>query len=712
MSFLHPNSDETRERPHKRKEVRHMTANDILQAWIEYSGYDPEKHSFNLMNGEYHFHSASRNAAAMRDFDPTGSLAVLYLKEMYRRFCAEAKFTLKDFLEDPHGLDETKRMWDLFRSPDMENIENGILEALEGLIRRIVPVKQIGERDRDAERAALADSITGVAEELNKCNVEFFLKAGDMGQIKTFSTEIHVFDTLSQCLLTLETAPDSLYLAYIRNGDTSDGYFGFFIKSNGNLLSINERVSERYPGQHSKSRNGRWSESKAYQIFPYALMKDIGERDYLGYAHHYRLDDSDLKLFNLGPSGYMPLVLAMVMISVKYSGCATEEYPLFFVDTLLPHNLALAQASEETALIVPENSALVAAAKGYVNEISTAGVLSGSLSSQFDHQALRDAGIQKHYAAQGSFPQSENIFVKLYGEGFKLNTDSLLERNRHMRLPSNMDILIGHNTPDFEFVGDKDRLDLIAYRTARMQLADYIRDQMFKEYTSFGGKEAVRAWFNEQIEAHKSELFEICIGALDEAEKNGEDLDQENKRCFETAVRSSGYRVLVQREKSGVRGYGRRPFNKRLATNIRKTSCVMDPTVKATYDFQIEFRDWEDMAKLFGEENVPKILIGYNENGHRTPGNSILDCVDYVSGIGTPFEREEYESNPRYWTANEWSSYYWRHHEQYPDWAKKKPPEGTPQYDSKLDFYVQIAFSKRGINQLRKQAKAKEQGHG
>ena len=690
-----------------------MTANEILQAWIEYSGYDPEKRSFNLMNGEYHFHNASRNAAAMRDFDPTGSLAVLYIKEMYRRFCAEAKFTLKDFLEDPHGLDDTKRIWDLFHSPDVENIENGILEALEGLIRRIVPVKQIGERDRDAERAALADSITGVAEELNKCNVELFLKAGDMGQIKTFSTEIHVFDTLSQCLLTLETAPDSLYLAYIRNGDTSDGYFGFYIKSNGNLLSINERVSERYPGQHSKSRNGRWSESKAYQIFPYALMTDIGERDYLGYAHHYRLDDSDLKLFNLGPSGYMPLVLAMVMISVKYSGCATEEYPLFLVDTLLPHNLELAQASEDTALIVPENCALVAAAKGYVNEISSEDVRTGRLNAQFDHQALHDAGIKKHYAAQGSFPpQSDNIFVKLYGDGFVLDTDALLERNRHMRLPSNMDILIGHTSPDFEFVGDKDRLDLIAYRAARMQFAEYIRDQMYKEYTAFGGREAVREWFNEQIKAHKEELLEICADAFLEAENAGENLDAENKRCFETKRRASGYRVLIDHEKSGAHGYGFRPFNRRLAGNVRKSACAVDSTIKATYDFQIEFRDWKDMAKLFGEENIPKILIGYNESGRITTGNSNLDCVDYVTGIGTPFEREEFEKNSRYWTANEWSSYYWRHHEQYPDWARKKPPEGTPKVGSKMDFYVQIALSKRGINQIIKKMKAKEQGHG
>lgn len=55
-------------------------------------------------------HNASEKAAAIRDYDPSGALAVLYLKEMFRRLCKEASFNMMALMEHPEGLDEHKRM--------------------------------------------------------------------------------------------------------------------------------------------------------------------------------------------------------------------------------------------------------------------------------------------------------------------------------------------------------------------------------------------------------------------------------------------------------------------------------------------------------------------------------------------------------------------------------------------------------------------------
>lgn len=41
-----------------------------------------------------------------------------------------------------------------------------------------------------------------------------------------------------------------------------------------------------------------------------------------------------------------------------------------------------------------------------------------------------------------------------------------------------------------EFVGSKGRMELEAYRNIREQLAEYIRDKMFEEYTAFAGTKA------------------------------------------------------------------------------------------------------------------------------------------------------------------------------------------------------------------------------
>lgn len=694
-----------------------MTPNDILNAWIEYSEYDPEQKRFNLLSSNYYMHNASDAAAAIRDYDPTGSLAVLYLKEMFRRLCKESSFKMIDLMEHPEGLETHKKMWDLFHSLDVKEIEDGILGAMDGIIRSIVPIKQLGERDIDAERSVLAESIVGVVEELKKCHVEFFLKAGDMGKISSFSTEIHVFETLSQCLLTLETAPDSMYICYIRNKDSADGYFGFFVKSNGNLLSVNERVREAYPGQHQHSRNGRWAESKAFQVFPYKLMKDVGDRDYLGYAHHMCLDDSNLKLFGLGPDGYIPLVLSMVMLSVKYSGISTEEYPLCFVDALLPHNLELSQKNEQTALVIPDNSLVVSAHESYVNTLTTESVLTGRAGADFDHNALREAGRAKHWTATGSFPQTDNIFIDLYGAGFELDKEALLEKDTDLLLPDSTDFP-REKEDHFEFVGTKDNLDLIAYRAARIQLAEYIRDQMYKEYVAFGGKKAVWAWFQEQIKLHKRDLLQLCAAAYVEAETNHEAMNATMQSVLFQKPRESGLRIGIDLCKSGVNAYGNYPFNEKLIGNYKKYGCALDRSVKATYDFKIIFADWKEMAQVFGEENIPKILKGYHRDGHDMAGNPNLDCVDYAAAVGTPFEEREYRRNCRYWDKWQWRDHFWKevrggtyNLKDISEMINRVPEDHFPKAGSTMNFGVSIALSKRGINKILKEDLQNERNH-
>ena len=692
-----------------------MTPNDILNAWIKYSEYDPEQKKFNLLSSNYHMHKASDAASAIMDYDPSGSIAVLYLKEMFQRLCENSTFKMIDLMEHPEALGKHKQMWDMFHSEGVRKIEDAILGAMDGIIQKIVPEKQIGERDIDAERSVLAESIIGVVEELKKCHVELFMKARHIGRLSSFSTEIHVFETLSQCLLTLESAPDSMYICYIRNKDTADGYFGFFIKSDGNLLSINERVREAYPGQHQHARNGRWAESKAFQIFPYKLMQDVGDRDYLGYANHMRLDDSNLKLFKLGPDAYIPLVLSMVMLSMKYGFTPTDEYPLCYVDALLPHNLELSQKSEETALVIPDNSLVVSAHESYVNTLTTESVLTGRAGADFDRLALNEAGRKKDWTATGSFPQAENIFIDLYGEGFELDKDALLEKDKDLLLPDSADFPV-EKTDHFEFVGTWDNLDLIAYRAARIQLAEYIRDQMYKEYIAFGGKEAIRAWFAKQIESHKNDILQLCAEAYAEAEANHEAMNATALSTLFQKRRNSGLYIGIDLSKSGVTAYGNgidHPFNKNYVytgRTTRKWICPIELGAKATYDFKIHFTDWKEMAQVFGEENIPKILRGYRRDGRHITGNSILNCVDYVEGVGTPFENCEYQQNSRYWTKDRWRDYFWRdvRRDRYnlaeiSEMINRAPDDHFAKSPSTMHFGFSVALSKRGLNKILKE---------
>ena len=178
-----------------------MTVPEILNKWAEYSEYDPNQTRFNLLSSNYEMHRASEKAKAINAFDNTGKMAVLYLKEMYRQICEQSSVRLISYLKDPTCLKEHLEMWQIFQSDDVTAIENDILGGMNALIEHIVPVKQIGERDKDKEREVLAEAVTSVTEELRECHEVLYTRGKPFGKIQSMSTEIHVFPTITECIL-------------------------------------------------------------------------------------------------------------------------------------------------------------------------------------------------------------------------------------------------------------------------------------------------------------------------------------------------------------------------------------------------------------------------------------------------------------------------------------------------------------------------------
>ena len=687
-----------------------MTVPEILNKWAEYSEYDPNQTRFNLLSSNYEMHRASEKAKAINAFDNTGKMAVLYLKEMYRQICEQSSVRLISYLKDPTCLQEHLEMWQIFQSDDVTAIENDILGGMNALIERIVPVKQIGERNKDKEREVLAEAVTSVTEELRECHEVLYTRGKPFGKIQSMSTEIHVFPTITECILTLEQWPDSIYLVYIRNRDTADGYFSFFLKGNDNLLEITERVEERYPGQHSVMRS-RWAEKKKYKLFPYQLMQDPSNYDNHGYALNYRIDDSNLKLFNLGPDAYIPLVLSIVMLANKYSEMDLSDRQISFVDALLPQNMEKIQAKKETALIIPEGSQIVAINREYKSPLTSENVLDGSMSALYDHTAARQAGLKKCYDEVGTFPTEPNIFVEMYGAGFKLDTSKLL-------VPASQELLLpGSNkteeVPTFEFIGTQNRLDLLAYKSAREQLAEHVRDNMFAAYQAFGGRPAVNAWWKKVVEENKDAIFTLCVKLWNAYQKGEAEAVVEGKKYNSELWYSAwareclnGMWASVNCTQAGFENHMRSdtPFNTktmRFANGMRLT-CAEDGVSKATVRFRIDFRSYEEMASVFGAENIPDILKGYKADGHFGLGNSILDCTDACTRIGTVFESIEAKRNSRLWTENDWKHYYFDHSSEYRDWMSKPAPDTALPVPSVQSFGVAVMFSKSGLKKVAK----------
>ena len=638
---------------------KQVTMAQLLGKWFEFSGYDKNQHTFNLLSSEYEYHKAGERIEILLDeYDPSGVLAVIYAKGVFRKSLQDARVKLWDVVSKPEDFDVYRQAYEDFYSEDVLAAEIRYANAMQEVIEQIVGHPMLGERNLEEETRIFAESVDRVVEHLSKLNTDMYLQGGAFQPVKKFATKVFVYPTLAQCVCALEKAEDGMYLCYITIGNRADGYFGFFVKNNGNLVSFNERPDEAYSGQHQRCRNARWSESKAYEIFPYNEMMSFGEYDYKGYSNSHCIDESKLELFSFGASVYTPIVLAMLLLSNKVSANKVKG-SLVYIDSLLPINLHQAQIENKNKeLVVFNNSLVVSQMQSFQLGFTAADVISGAGNSKFDYGG-DNAG--RHYNEVGSFPEQTpdsyaQMLIDLYGDGFEVDMETLMASGSHkLMLPageSEEESATEANVPPAEFVGTERRMQMEAYRKARKQLACYIQDKMMEEYVRFGGANAMQKWWDTLLISKKEELESICVQLYLENDVPawakpkdyvyGREVEQDWD--WETC-RTVSYHDIA------VRIYPDTKYKTPSAGGIYLCPCDRYRSVGFDYEggpkcsvwFVFSPSDWRQLEFL-GNQEVPKIAKGWDKSGHPYVGNSILNAVDAVADLENPI----YELNARY----------------------------------------------------------------
>jgi len=188
-----------------------MQASEILKEWLRYTDYDPERKSFYLGSVESSYHTCNKTISAFMPYNPSGEIAVLYAKQQFRKILSDHRVNAFEVISQPELLHSHTRMWELLNSNDVSAIEKTVLDDLNELLDQVIPAKLLGTRDLAGEYNALMGAIKNVVEALHKCNVELFLRGGSIGRIDHFSTHIHVFNLLAECLIALENSADGMY---------------------------------------------------------------------------------------------------------------------------------------------------------------------------------------------------------------------------------------------------------------------------------------------------------------------------------------------------------------------------------------------------------------------------------------------------------------------------------------------------------------------
>ena len=466
---------------------------DILEAWAKYSNFDPNRTQFNLLSYEYKYHEATKKIEKLvNEYDKSGVLAVLTIKHLFLQVMKDAHITLYDAMTKPQALQEHIDMLDLFQCKEILDAEKHYTDKLKLLISKILGTQLIessDETDTDAFNEKIITCTDSVIRNLEKCHDEVYVKSGNpIGIIDNFSTKILTFPTLAECILALNKADDGIYLCYIDAHQTSDGYFGFFVKSNGNLLSVNERISENFRGQHANSRNGRWAEDKAVGIFPYDFIFSYGEHDYKGYAWNYNIDDTKLSLSLLEENAYLPLLIAMVFVAGRLSEKNLNEYEVTYTENLLSINMPLLTKDANELMVLANNDLVVA---------------TNSLNLSFDYDKIMDGTVFDEFK-NTKFLYSDNrgqIFVDLYGAGFQPQPTFNMQKYL-------TDKNVNHVN---ELVATAPKMRAYALMDIRTQLVAYIKDKMHEEFVNFGGFDAIYKWFTEVINSNIEKIKKLAI---------------------------------------------------------------------------------------------------------------------------------------------------------------------------------------------------------
>lgn len=628
---------------------------EIFDKWAEYADYDPEQTSFKLFSVNYMLNRIAKNVEKLLEWDATSTIPLLYLRQAMRDFYEHAQMKVFDIIQEPTAPQKHIDMWNLLNSEEALAVEEQFKRTLDSLESAMNPQMRLtGDVEEGAsdpyDITAIVDRLM---EGLPKLHESVWIRSDEpiAAQTKVTNT-IHIFDSLREAIAALTDVEDCCALCYIRQPLSADGWFAVFIKSNGNLVSIDERLNEVYPGQHHNRRNGRYLEDHAFDIFPYDEIFEYGEFDYKGYAQSYRIDETKLSLASLSPTMRLTTSVLLMLAQKRFEGRVLEEEPLL-VDSLMRVN-RLPDAGLCTALATTAPRALAhhdEAQSRIVSELSTDVIKHATCVKDLDELS------HTHFRSDpsGTFgdfdvDESDRVnFVALYGDGFVCDYSHLFESNSHA-LPDPND---KHALRNSEFVATYPHMKAIAYKELRKQLADHIRNRMFDEFEEMGGKRAIVDLFERAIADNAQKFFEMAARVW----STNRIVDYNGKGDMRNDISSSVEGIPGRWYMKNATGHvslsnASTPNGVIVDDNgWHRSTYLEDPYYenKATLLFTMEFLNAKEIEETLGIELPRPIKLWRNPSfKRRYNGNHILDITDPVGDLYTPLERYDRNGERRF----------------------------------------------------------------
>lgn len=633
----------------------------VLLSFSKYFDYDSERTQFNVNSWQYDVKKCGDTISSLlAQYDSSGQIACLFAYNFLIRYCQQQKVTLIDVIQNDTDIQQIMQLWDEFQSIGINNILKNLNQDFARIASELRKVKEIGSYY--TEDYMVSDSIYEVISNIEnlKENVWSYCTQLCAGPMK-FNSYLNVRYSVAEAALEMEAAPnDAIALYLITNHDSLNVYFSYFIKSNGNLIEITDRIDESYAGQLKNSRNNRWLESKQFSIFPYSSLMNYYGSDYKGYPTSVEIRQRrPICIADLPHDQFQKIVLTMFLLSLKYKDVDLSDREVVYSSGLLHPNIKSAPDRDLPMLWTPQNSMLVTRSN-IMNIVPTRDeVLSPTYGVQFDSSQNG-----KNWKRATFVEGSGEPYVSLYGKDFMVG---LYEDYKNLPLlPIGIAGVDDSNRTDSipEVIGSEKRIRMQAYIDQRTELAYYIRKQMYNEFKDFGCWDGLEKWYQEVLWGAQhnpsSPLWNYVYSKFDKCE---DDMLKHNA-IFPPDNRMSSLsdnvldHIFVDRHPYHVPTY-------RIINNYRELYPDCFPKdlqyldnfsqAKATCFVSIRPTSMDQIQELFGLTEIPKFLTDWKYHGHDSPGNPLLDAHDPMAMVGTPIEDREVSLRGEvhnYWNFN------------------------------------------------------------
>ena len=482
------------------------------------------------------------------------------------------------------------------QSPLNENVTR-FRQALEKFAARPDLIGEISDAEI-CERISEVGPLRNLADECLKSSGK------PMKAEMRISKEIVTAPSLGELLLKTAGMPDGMVLGYVVREKAGEGFFSLMYKSNGNIISVNDRPAERYFGQFGvlSGRNDRYTEDKAFCMFPYTSVlkmtfKEDGVHDIIDKAEvrkeHMTFDDLTI-------DEALRFFVGCLLISSRLAGKVYEDRSVRYTTELTRDNLPLL---ESKALVNTGNRSITEAYRSLKLEIPEDSITS-------------PPGPNKGMYAIGGSNTSPTLFREFF-------TPDMVELHSDY---SEMLPQIRREYPN-EMISPKENLELAVLHDIRRKLRGRIQEKIDAYYHEHGDGVEGRDAYRKIVLGRKDILLKnLCAKYhLDDPEKwdrqtymaymyDSRDKWHENRDFLPFNDMSN----VVEKNLSGKYSgrYGK--------------AYLKDEGGMCNMHFEWEPRHVDEICEMLeiSEDMLPKEMRGYNRNRNYANGNSLLDVTD------------------------------------------------------------------------------------